>query len=955
LSLVLITLLQEKTLLAQQQTGKNPPTPAPKIARHQTWKGELRGTICETAHDSVLRSATVAIYRIKDSTLLAYRLTDTKGGFSFKDLPAGTPLKLVASFIGYADNQQMLTLQEKDTVVDLGKIPLKARSNTLDEVVVSAAPPPVRINGDTLEFNSDAFKLDSTAQVQDLIRILPGVTLWMADGTITVNGKAISTVLVNGKPFFGDDPKIALQNLPKNIVDKIQVYQRVSESVTKKDSINILDIKLKKGKESGHFGKLDVGYGTSGHYESDATLNYFNGRNQLGTAFTSNNVNKVANNMTFVLRNNTFKGNEASTEYRSDFTAPGINNFTSTGLLIQHDFTDSPSYKNQDQLSGVYFFKDNRAQINQQLSTVTTINDSTIFNVSNQTQYHTSTNSQDGDLTYIKSLGDARLTVTNIYNSDNTNGGNSQLSRTTDRTGQFLSSQNSNNSIERQNSSYSISAGLDKFWSPKLTWNSVYQLNYHAIFTNSNTHQSTQTSYIAADSSQNTFIDRRYHPATNATDQSLSFQLPYLSMLVAGQNRPKSVKAGLSAELRTNTCKNNNDVYDMDTATKSLAVNTALSNQQHDLTYDFQPALDITKAWMNSDPQKPPKTFRNFFTNISLSESFHGYKSWSIQNIQNLTRTYRHFTPSLGLNYTQSRGSANKMARISFSIQYAYPTLQQLAPLVDNSNPNYIQLGNINLREEKLENLDFSFSGSIQKKNGGAFSWTTNIRGAYSDNYFAANTLIDSLGQTRSFTVNARGYRRIYISVELKKAFRTADANKLQIQLTALPEFSIDHSPRYVNNLLSFYNNYNLVITPTLNLTYKDWFTFNLYEREGWARSTQTNQTSLPLTNHTSSTTATGWIKLTRSFSVTSNVTYTTNTSTASPRQAFTLWNASAGYRLFKDQTGEIKFSALDILHQNTGLINRAADNTITHGDANVLQQYFMLTFAWHPRKFGKK
>ena len=115
----------------------------------------------------------------------------------------------MASFVGYVDNQQKITLTASDTVVDLGRISLTIRSSQLDEVVVSATPPPVRMNGDTLEFNSAAFKLDSTAQVQDLIRILPGVTLWMADGNITVNGKKISEVRVNGKPFFGSEPRIS--------------------------------------------------------------------------------------------------------------------------------------------------------------------------------------------------------------------------------------------------------------------------------------------------------------------------------------------------------------------------------------------------------------------------------------------------------------------------------------------------------------------------------------------------------------------------------------------------------------------------------------------------------------------------------------------------------------------------------------------------------------------------
>jgi hypothetical protein len=890
--------------------------------------------------------------------LLAYRLTNTKGEFSFKDLPAGTALRLVASFVGYADNQQKITLTVSDTVVDLGRISLKVHSNQLDEVVVSAAPPPVRMNGDTLEFNSAAFKLDSTAQVEDLIRILPGVTLWMADGSISVNGKTISQVLVNGKHFFGDDPKIALQNLPKNIVDKIQVYQRASESTTKKDSTSILDIRLKKGKESGYFGKLDAGYGTSGHYESDATLNYFTGRTQMGGAFTSNNINKVARDMNFILRNNTFKGNEASAEYKSDFTAPGLNKFTSAGLILQHDFTDSPSYRNQNQLSGVYFFKDNQRQLNQQTQTVTTVNDSTLFNASSRSISRTTSYGHNADLQYDKSLGTGseapRLMIDGTFRSNNSSLSNTQQSQTTDRDHLPLSQQNSYNSSAGQNDAYSVSASLNKFYSPKTSWNSSYQLNYRANFSNSNTNTTTQTSYTATDPSQNTFIDRLYHPTTGMTDQSISFTLPNLSMLFAGADQPNSLKGGLNVNLNTHASRSDNDVYDVDSITKTMSVNDSLSNRQHDLGYDFQPGIMLGKNWTNYRSENPPNVFKNLFWNITLTEAFHGYKSSSVQKIQNLSRSYQNFTPSGDLSYSQSKAGVTKMARVAFSTQMVYPNLQQLAPLVDNANPNYIQYGNANLKEELLENLDLSFSDSRQQPTGGAFSWTAHVRGAYSNSYLSSSTDIDSLGQTRYTPVNARGYRRIYTSLEIKKSFRSADANKLQVQLTALPEFSIDRSPRYVNQQLSYYNNYNVVLTPTLNLTCKDWLILTLYERAGWARSTQTNQASLPLTNHTSSTTTSGWLKVTRSLALASNITYTVNTSTASPRQSFTLWNASASYRFLKDQTGEIKFSALDLLHQNTGLINRAFDNTIVHGDNNVLQQYFLLTLAWHPRKFGK-
>lgn len=184
--------------------------------------GSVRGVVRDTVHNYVLRSATASVYKAADNSLLSYQITNNRGEFSFNNLPAGLLLKVEISFIGYSNAHQLFTIPADTGFVDLKQIALSPSENTLQEVVVTV--PPVSIKGDTLEFNASAFKLDSNAVVEDLLRKIPNITLW-ADGTITVNGREVKSFLVNGKQFFGDDAKIATQNIPKNAVDKIQAYQ----------------------------------------------------------------------------------------------------------------------------------------------------------------------------------------------------------------------------------------------------------------------------------------------------------------------------------------------------------------------------------------------------------------------------------------------------------------------------------------------------------------------------------------------------------------------------------------------------------------------------------------------------------------------------------------------------------------------------------------------------------
>ena len=178
----------------------------------------IKGKVIDKTTALPLESATVYLSAVSDSTVIDYTITDKNGGFSISTKKIQKPVFLKVSYIGYRNfiEEQKSILENKD----FGILKIAENDNTLNEVVVKSEAPPIRIKKDTLEFNASSFKVRPDSNVETLLKQLPGVDI-DADGKITVNGKEVKQVLVNGKPFFDADGKIALQNLPSDIINKV--------------------------------------------------------------------------------------------------------------------------------------------------------------------------------------------------------------------------------------------------------------------------------------------------------------------------------------------------------------------------------------------------------------------------------------------------------------------------------------------------------------------------------------------------------------------------------------------------------------------------------------------------------------------------------------------------------------------------------------------------------------
>ena len=240
--------------------------------------GSVKGLLQDTLHKYTVKSATVSVYR-SDSTLLNYQLSNNYGEFSFRNLPLNNKYYIEVSHVSYHLFRKGFTLTGTEKAIDLKTLILIPKEVELNEVEIRV--PPIQMNGDTLEFNAAAFKLDSNAVVEDLLRKIPNVTLW-GDGQITVNGREVKSLLVNGKEFFGGDFKMALQNISKNALQKVQVYNVQKNETNPLDSTLTVNLKLKKGKDTGYFGKVGGGYGTTDRFEADGNINFFGPKLQLG-------------------------------------------------------------------------------------------------------------------------------------------------------------------------------------------------------------------------------------------------------------------------------------------------------------------------------------------------------------------------------------------------------------------------------------------------------------------------------------------------------------------------------------------------------------------------------------------------------------------------------------------------------------------------------------------------
>jgi hypothetical protein len=264
-------------------------------ASAQKVSGTVKGRLRDSTSGTMLADATVSVVRLRDSSLISFTITSRNGQFEIKNIDAGE-YNLLSSFQGLQTKKTKFTITAGEPDINLGDIKMDRFYKEMEGVVITDESP-VRVKGDTLAFNADAFKTKPNATAEDLLKKLPGVQV-DRDGTVKAQGENVQKVYVDGKEFFGTDPKLATKNLAAEMIDQVEIFDDMSEQakfngIDDGSRSKAINLKLKKEKKKGVFGKAYAGYGTNNRYDAGVNANFFKGAMQTAVIAKANNTNNI--------------------------------------------------------------------------------------------------------------------------------------------------------------------------------------------------------------------------------------------------------------------------------------------------------------------------------------------------------------------------------------------------------------------------------------------------------------------------------------------------------------------------------------------------------------------------------------------------------------------------------------------------------------------------------------
>lgn len=257
-------------------------------------KFNVSGVILEDETNEVVISATVRILSLPDSTMVGGAATGTDGSFNIKGVKKGKYVTKI-TYVGYQDRLMPLDLtDQKDKDVNIGYIHITPDSKLLKEAKVTANVAQVQVSGDSIVYNAAAYRVAEGSVLEDLVKKLPGAQV-DENGGITINGKSVKKIMMDGKEFFFDDTQMAMKNIPTNMIDKLKTYERKSDfsrvtGIDDGEEETVLDLTVKKGMNNGWFGNFDLAYGTEDRYSANLSLNRFMDHSQFTAVARANNT-----------------------------------------------------------------------------------------------------------------------------------------------------------------------------------------------------------------------------------------------------------------------------------------------------------------------------------------------------------------------------------------------------------------------------------------------------------------------------------------------------------------------------------------------------------------------------------------------------------------------------------------------------------------------------------------
>lgn len=908
----------------------------------------LKGHIIDSAINVRLEGVSVSTYLGDSDKIYQLQVSKRFGSFIFDNMLADTSITIKLDYLGYQRWSKKIRISKSKSELDLGFIHMTPLVNEIEAVEML---PPVRMNGDTVEFNTDAFQLDTNAVIEDLFHKLPGMVIW-GDGKITYNGKTIRSFKVDGKEFFGTDYKVMAQNLPKNAVDKVQVYKTSPDNKDEpdKDSDYEMNLQLKDNAKKGYFGSVSVNGGTEKRYNVLGVINTYTPKFQGSAGFAKNNTNLNINNVETLLKGTTFGGVNANSEFYSDFFKSGITNRMLYGGRFQYDLNNkSPNeYSNLlrldihrddaertsiDSSETVYFTGDIDRESQKKN---TRVDHTKLFTISPKYDYQNEKIIISGNINWNNNQSNNESKNSTIDNYENVS--------TLSRTESFEESKGSNFT-----SGFSLSNKPNyNLQKQKLFDKLRYRINYNGDLSNNN---STNISRRYTESSEGNLpydanVSREYSSDSRQNTNSFGLVFEDLNKFIR-----KNILSRITLSNYYQQNQNINDILVEDivfnNGKPSTVINNELSHESVFKSKHFSSHIELGKNIILA--HHATRFQKDLIFTASLKANGLQWGNESTLDFRNINRNFFSLFPSAAISYRHQKGNTTDIVyKIAAESSENYPTLHQLAPIYDNIDAFYRFYGGAGLRREKVNKIkaDFNF---LEKKADG---YDLNVNYTFTD---LRDPIVDSIiynpNYQESYLVNSsRNTHNHSLNMRLSKYFLLNRLNRLSIEgsfggLNGKNE-------RFVNTIsqMTRRNSYNQNITLTyfysdkIQIAYNNLFNaFSTYQLE----STNKHNTS-QLRHNLSLTTV-----LASKFYINTNLNSQTFYAKGLDRESLFIWNASARYRMLKGNNLEIKLTALDILGQNKGIYVINNENQQSYGIRNILTQYFMLGVTYYPRKFN--
>lgn len=884
----------------------------------------LRGRVVDSTGKEPIASATVSVYQKGDGKLLKYGFTNNGGVFNLTEIPLIDSVYHVRlSHIGYSTVEVDVNRPSTLTDIVMGDIQMTSVSNLLAEVDVNR--PPIMMNNDTLVINPEAFELQPNAVVEDLLTKVPGVAIW-GDGVITVNGKRVDRVLVEGQPFFGTDPTIATRNLPSDAIDKVKVYDSPYNTPNREESLE-MDIILKNDKKRGLFGKVSLGEGTKNHKELTFLVSLFDPKNQLSLFAGSNNTNKVVNNASDFLAANVYKAGGENLEPNTPrFDQRGLNDFFIAGTKFGRRWND------QLRTNLELLHSDRKSE------TLTDVHEIRLLGEDNEQEIVESR--QDNTHGVRQSyLGTARYEDRKWVLRINSQIEQSKTSRSyllnrqvTDQSGQNFADLYKDLLDDEQNRTGKIGFDLRQGVSPgRIKFNMSYE------FEAESRKQDQQEDILFGDDAP---IDRLKHNI-----QGNQLHEMYAVLGLDGLMNTLGVRRiGVSLDLH-NTLKvrrldeDQQDLF-LDPTTDGYTVeNHAISYSDRLREIMWTPEISASRGFVKriagGENRWQFNTALGLETTSRINSSNH--------ELRVLDKHMLYLLPSASVQHRRSRQVSNKSLTIAYKSLINHPNIHQLIALVDTTQKDFNQVGNRDLKPEEEYQFSLEYTDLQQVKN---MSQRLKVTYSMYRNQHANSSTYLPDGEQLSKMVNTVGLSSFSALYHYRRS-RLLWGNPLNISLIS----QVYGGHRYFFNNDVRHKSSRLMMShrPEIDYVLSDWFkigllgSFTTYWTGSELNRTYTNSGSVGLDAVLTWPKRTTWI---------SRLERKHFSARGLPAEQLNLWHVDVYYRLLKKEQLEIKFSAYDILNNNRTIQNTLRENTVRQVRVNNIQQFFMIGLSYYPRLF---